>query len=234
MADTKKKPVNLHANHRQRMWTQFEKTEGKGFNPHQLLELLLFHSIPRRDTNPTAHLILNKFGSIGGLLEARPEELTQVEGVGPATARLLSLFPLIYDRYCSETTDCSLQLRSSDEVTAYLKEQLEDVQITSSYLLILDSRCRPRPLVQLTCGCVFSNTLEIRRLISGRLLENSSEIQGVVLAQKRLNPPWFPDVDDLQATRQLRRFISNLDIRLLDHLIFANDKIYSMKRLNMI
>lgn len=234
MAESKNKPVNLHVNHRQRMWTQFEKSDGAGFNPHQLLEMLLFFSIRRRDTNPTAHLILNEFGTLRNLMDARPEDLTKVHGVGPSTARLLSLLPVIYDRYMEEIDDCSIQMRSYAEIIDYLTPLLQDVQTTTSYLLILDGRGRPRPLVKLLQDCRFSCTPETQRLISQRILEHTNEIHGVILIEKRFSASHLPDTEDLFTARRLYRFTSNLKVKLLDYIILANGESSSMKRMNML
>ena len=70
---------SIHAGHRERMRERFIHDKGfENFEDHQILELLLFYSKTRGDTNPLAHELLDQFGSLKGVLEARPEQLMQV------------------------------------------------------------------------------------------------------------------------------------------------------------
>lgn len=90
-----KKPQagGVHAGHRRRMRQRFLTTGLSGFQDHEVLEFLLYYAIPRRDVNETAHLLLDRFGSLPGVLDAPEKELCQVPGVGPGTAHFLTLIP---------------------------------------------------------------------------------------------------------------------------------------------
>lgn len=72
----------MHEGHRARMRERFRENGLEGFAPHEVLELLLFYARARGDVNPLAHRLLDHFGSLKGVLEARPEQLMAVEGVG--------------------------------------------------------------------------------------------------------------------------------------------------------
>lgn len=80
----------MHANHRARMRERFRKTGLDGFEDHAILELLLFEFIPRVDTNPIAHRLMNRFGTLEAVFSASPEELMEVDGIGPKSAAQLS------------------------------------------------------------------------------------------------------------------------------------------------
>ena len=82
---------NLHANHRSRLRRRFQKEGLAHFEPHQMLELLLCYAIPRRDVNPLAHRLIDRFGSLSGVFEAEYEELLRCPGVGENTATLLRM-----------------------------------------------------------------------------------------------------------------------------------------------
>lgn len=84
---------NLHKGHRERLRQSYIENGPDGMHEHQLLELLLTYAIPRRDTNPIAHRLLDKsaFGSLWEVLSAGPKELMAVEGIGESAAVLLSL-----------------------------------------------------------------------------------------------------------------------------------------------
>jgi DNA repair protein RadC len=81
---------SVHAGHRERVRENVLKNGFEQLEDHRLLELLLFYSIPREDTNELAHNLLNKFGSLAGVTKASPKELKKVSGVGDNTAVMLS------------------------------------------------------------------------------------------------------------------------------------------------
>ena len=80
--------ASVHDGHRERMKKTFLERPDALWD-HQLLELLLFYAVPRRDTNPMAHALLERFGSLSGVLDAPPAELAKVEGVGQSVIVLL-------------------------------------------------------------------------------------------------------------------------------------------------
>jgi len=93
------KPNHLHQGHRERMRSRSLAEGLDGFEDHQVLELLLFQVVPRGDTNPTAHRLMQRFGSLSAVLEADPNDLASIDGVGPRAAAFLSLIPQLTRRY---------------------------------------------------------------------------------------------------------------------------------------
>ena len=85
-----------HAGHRERLRKRYAENGFAGFAEHEILELLLTFAIPRVNTNPQAHRLIDRFGSLTGVLEADQKELQAVEGIGPQAATLLSMMlPLL-------------------------------------------------------------------------------------------------------------------------------------------
>ncbi len=103
MSDQKKK--HLHGGHRERLKRQFLERGAYGFHEHQILELLLFYAIPQKDTNPLAHVLLERFGSLLNVLKASREELISVSGVGGHTADFLQQFSCFAINTLEETFD---------------------------------------------------------------------------------------------------------------------------------
>ena len=90
---------NIHAKHRDRLRQQFLDGEENALNDIQLLEMLLFYAIPRKDTNPIAHRLMSEYGSLSGVLDAAYEDILDVEGIGEISAALLKTVPEIARRY---------------------------------------------------------------------------------------------------------------------------------------
>ena len=91
--------MGIHSGHRERMKQRFRETGFDGFSDVNALELLLFYAIPRQDTNPIAHALLDRFGSFHGVIDAHYEDLLKVNGVGENTALFLKMIPAVCKRY---------------------------------------------------------------------------------------------------------------------------------------
>ena len=90
-----------HEGHRQRLKDTFLKTSLDTFQPHNILELLLFYSIPRQDTNEIAHELINHFGSLKNVFDADYEELIRVKGIKENSAVLIKMIPQLAKIYLS-------------------------------------------------------------------------------------------------------------------------------------
>ena len=111
---------SIHSGHRERLKERFLKEGLDNFTEVQTLELLLFYAIARRDTNPVAHRLLDRFGSLSRVLEASTEDLKKVPGVSDHTAALLHLVPQLsryYQVNCAQRIEV---LPSLDACAAYL------------------------------------------------------------------------------------------------------------------
>ncbi len=91
--------ANEHARHRARMRARIQATHFQGMAPHEVVEYLLYSSIPVRDVNGPAHRLIDRFGSLDGVLSAAPEELVTVQGIGPRSAQLLGAVDELRKQY---------------------------------------------------------------------------------------------------------------------------------------
>ena len=89
--------MGIHDGHREKMRRRFLETGLEGFADHEALELLLYYAIPRRDTNPIAHALMERYDSLSGVLNAPVEDLEKVEGIGESLSLIL-VFLLCLDR----------------------------------------------------------------------------------------------------------------------------------------
>ena len=116
--------MGIHDGHREKMRRRFLETELEGFADHEALELLLYYAIPRRDTNPIAHALMERYGSLSAVLNAPVDDLRQVDGIGESAAILLSLVSKISRKARLADVSQDTILNSSERAGAYLQEQL--------------------------------------------------------------------------------------------------------------
>ncbi len=96
MANNRADGKGIHDGHRDRMREKFRKTGFEGMHPHEMLEMLLFYSVPRKDTNEMAHQLISRFGSLAGVLEATEDQLVNVGGISQNSATLIKMIIPFY------------------------------------------------------------------------------------------------------------------------------------------
>ncbi len=143
--EEKKKPYvkagGVHAGHRSRMRKRFLATGLEGFQDHEVLEFLLYYAIPRRDVNETAHLLLNRFGTLSAVLDAPAEDLCAVPGVGPGTARFLNLIPQVTEQLARQFSQETYSvLRAAKDVEPLLANRVRVPLSPGQVLLVLTDR----------------------------------------------------------------------------------------------
>ncbi|MFR4415625.1 MAG: helix-hairpin-helix domain-containing protein [Butyricicoccus sp.] len=118
-------PDNPHMGHRQRMLDKFRRFGLEIFSDHEVLEMLLYFAVRQGDTNPTAHRLMQRFGSLHAVLEATEDELQTVEGVGPRSAELLHLCFALFHRYQRMWRNGAFtdKLNTYDRIGAYFVPQ---------------------------------------------------------------------------------------------------------------
>lgn len=113
-----------HAGHRERMRNRFRTNGLKEFTDFDALELFLFYVIPRRDTRPISHALLEKFGSLTAVFNAPVEKLLLVPGVGPETARFLQTIRPLLRRMQKEPNQYD-KVNSTKELLELAKSRLQ-------------------------------------------------------------------------------------------------------------
>lgn len=222
--------MSLHDGHRARKKNQFLQSGLDSFADHEALELLLYYAIPRRDTNPTAHLLLKKFGSLDGVLNANVEELQQVEGVGASAAVLLTLCAQLVRRSMRATAKETL-LNTVERCGRYFLPLLRGERREVLYQACLDGKGKLLICKKLSEGDVDSAMFSVRQVVHNALLYDAS---AVVLAHNHLSGVALPSEEDRIATRRVRAALKELNIDLMDHIIVADGDFVSMNQSGML
>lgn len=211
----------MHEDHRKRVRERF-LTEGlDNFAPHNVLEFLLFYSIPRRDTNEIAHRLIEKFGSLGAVFDADIEELKAVEDIGENSAVLLKLIPQLSRRYMVDKLPQDGVFNSVNKVGNYFIAKYIGHTVESVYLMLLDNSYRV-----LNCDIIFTGSVNSAKITSRMIIERALRYRATiaVLAHNHPGGVAIPSDADISTTRNLYEALSIVDVCLLEHLVIAGDK----------
>lgn len=217
---------SIHSGHRQRLKNRFLDEGLEHFDEHQVLELLLFYCIPRQDTNPIAHALLDHFGSLAQVMEASPAELQKVSGMGEGSATFLSLLNEFCRYYYTKRESNITILDSTQQFSKFLIPFFHGRRNEMVYMLCLDAKCKLLCHKEVGEGSVNSAAVPIRRIVEIALNANASS---VVLAHNHPSGLALPSPEDELTTRLLAAALSVVDITLADHLVIADGDSVSMR-----
>ena len=223
MPDKKK---NIHAGHRQRMKEEFLSRGLEGLPDHKVLELLLFFAIPQRDVNPLAHDLMEHFGSLSAVFNATHEQLTSVKGMGENTAILIKLVTAIGARYLEDSVDMKNIFTHTRQFRELLAPCFFGARHEMAYLVCLDSKFKLISCKKLSEGDALSTHISNRSVAEAALAANAAV---VVLAHNHISGIALPSLEDKLSTKQLFRFLRQMDIRLYDHFIIVDGDLVSMR-----
>ena len=214
-----------HQGHRKRIKERFVQEGLDHFSDIQVLELLLFYCIPRQDTNPIAHNLLDHFGSLSQVLEAPVEELQKVEGMGENAAVFLHLITQVGRYYLVNRVSRCRILSTVKECAEYLLPFFYGRRVETVFLLCLDAKCKVLCCKEVGEGSVNSAGISVRRIVETALGVNATT---VVLAHNHPSGLAVPSNEDIQTTRRVAMALQAVDIQLADHIVVADGDYVSM------
>lgn len=136
---TPKRSGQLHAGHRSRVRRRFLTGGLDSFQDHEVLELLLFYAVPRRDVNEMAHMLMDRFGSLSGVLDAPEDELCTIPGVGPGIAHFLNLIPEVMVQMARKSYRETPVLRGPKSLERLLSQRCPDCPVGHLLLILTDT-----------------------------------------------------------------------------------------------
>ena len=221
------KEKNMHAGHRDRLRENYLRGGFAPLSDVNRLELLLFYAIPRRDTNPLAHSLLDAFGSLGAVLGATVDQLASVPGMTKNAAILLHLVSEMGAAAERERVHGQFQniLTTTAMCAEFLVPYFFGERNETVYLLCLDAKCKLLDCRRLAEGSVNAADISIRRIVETALMLNAST---VVLAHNHTSGIALPSREDEATTRRIFAALDAVGVRLADHVIVADNDYVSM------
>ena len=192
---------------------------------HNILELLLFYSIPRKDTNELAHRLLNEFGSLARVFDATYEQLLEVEGMGESSALLISMIPRICGCYIEGKSTGKINLSDPADAQNFVKDKFYGCKTEVFYLICLDSSGNLINYSKLGEGTPGTVLVDKRNLMQTAFRNDAEK---VILAHNHPKGIAAPSRDDLELTNEFSSLLSSVGIKVVDHIIAAGNDTISL------
>ncbi|MBR6524508.1 MAG: DNA repair protein RadC [Clostridia bacterium] len=217
-----------HDGHRKRIRERFAKDRFESFHPHEILELVLTYALPRQDTNPLAHRLLDHFGSLHAVLEADIHELMQVKGVGENTATLLSMLLPLMRRYEQSKLTAKRLLYNYQALNELCISLYHGITNERFYVLSLNSQFELLGIDMIAEGTPNQVNVYPRTIMEALLRRNAT---AAVLVHNHPGGGSMPSQQDVNTTEIVANLLSTLDIQLYDHILVADSMAHSLKNM---
>jgi DNA repair protein RadC len=213
--------------HRGRMRTRLLTAGPEALADHEMLEMVLFLALPRRDTKPIARALLDQFGGYGAVIAAPLADLVKIEGIGEAGAAALKVVQAAALRLLQGAVRDQPVLNNWDRLMDYLLARLAHEKTEQFRVLFLDNRSRLLGDEVLGRGTVNHAPVYPREVIRRAL-----ELHAVCLILTHNHPSGdpTPSREDIAMTREIRRAAEALRIEVHDHVIVAGSRWISLRQ----
>ena len=224
MADEKKYP---HEGHRDRVKQRFLSVGLDNMSDNEILEMLLFYAIPRRDTNDLAKNLIDKFGTLSDVLAAPIDEL-QKNGLGTASSAYIKMLFSLCEKYHHIQNKKDVLSVTENNITENLSAIFENAGNHEKVAAVLFDVYGREICTDTVYGGPFSDTNMIKKLLEFALRHHA---WGMVIAHNHANGVPMPSASDINVTCMIKSRTNALHIKLIDHIIFADHDSVSMSSL---
>jgi len=215
---------NTAQGHRKRLREKFVKSGLRGFHDYEIIELLLSLGTPRKDCKLQAKEAIRRFKNLRGVLEATPEELQQINGVGPHSAFGIKLVQEVAREFLKEKIIDEPIYKSAQEIFDYLYHSMRDLKKEVFKVIFLNSQNQIIETANLFEGTIDGSSISPREVMESAIKQSAVSLL-FVHNHPSGNPE--PSKSDKELTRDLVYAGSIMRIRVLDHIIIGNNRYFS-------
>jgi len=210
--------------HRKRLREKFIKSGLAGFHDYEIVELLLSLGTPRKDCKPLAKEAIKRFKTLRGILEAPPQELQQIDGIGPHSAFGIKLVQEVAREFLKKKILEKPFYKSSQEVFDYLYHSMRDLKKEVFKIIYLNSQNQIIDTADLSEGTVNSSSISPREVIEGAIKYNAVSL---IFVHNHPSGNPEPSANDKELTRELVYAGKIMRIKVLDHIIIGDNRYFS-------
>ena len=212
--------MQIHAGRREKLRQLFLKYGLQSFNETQILEYALGLCIPRIDTNPTAHRLINTFGSLHGVIDAHPDKLREVAGIGESAAIFLNFLKQFITYYQNSIKDTKIKIKKPSEAINHLREVMKTYSTEQFVLICLDKSGAIILEQTTTTGDLDKVEINLREIVDIVLRVKTAS---VLIAHNHLDNDVTPSSADILLTRYLVNIFIPLGVDVMDHIVFGSE-----------
>ncbi len=223
--------AGVHDGHRRRLMQKAFEIGLDKLEEHEMIEILLFHVIPRVNTNEIAHRLLDKFGNLYSICHASAEELISVKGIGTKTADYLKMLPTYAKLYELASNGKSPYLNTPEKLGNYCVTLFKDVHNEELYVLCLNARKQLLGRKYINSGDSTTVNVELKEIIRNVVEYNPTY---VVITHNHPSGSLTPSNDDVVFTQNLREYLQRINIIVSDHILVAGNSYISFKETNYV
>lgn len=207
---------SIHQGHRNRLKEKFLQFGPDIFSDHELIEMLLFFSVPRVNTNDIAHRLLDKFESLDSVFQANIDQLTQVEGVGNSSALLITLVGALTRRSKKTSLKKRKKYSNIEDIGNLLVEYYSGLQNEKFLALYFDASMRLIQISTIAEGSVGEVAISPSKITRESILCGASS---VIVAHNHPLGAASLSSSDRNITHIIEATLAAVDIPLIEHII---------------
>lgn len=206
--------------HRSRLRERFQRAGLAGFSEHETVELLLTLCIPRRDVKEPARTLIQRFGSLKGVLDAPTEKLREIEGIGEVTPVALRIVKAILTRYLQQAAEEQPCLDNVDALIALFRARLGELPYEVFEVALLNKRYQllPDGIQRMSTGLPDRTQVYPRQIMQTALARHAT---WVVLAHNHPSGQLEASSEDRRLTSHIETAGKAVGVGVLDHLIIT-------------
>ncbi len=217
--------------HRGRLRKKYDEAGAGALADYELLEMMLFRTIPRRDTKPLAKSLLQRFGDLAGVFAAPVQRLAEVEGCGPAVAQDLKLIQSLIERTARAEAIQRPVVSSWSALVNYCRTAMAHEPREQFRVLFLDVKNQLIADEVMNEGTV-DHAPVYPREIARRALELSAA--AVILCHNHPSGDPKPSAQDIHITREIVAATTAVGVKVHDHLIIGRNGAVSFKTMGLL
>lgn len=214
-----------HSGHRQRVRKKFIENGFDVFEPHEALEMFLFYAIPRKDTNPLAHRLLDRYINIGGVCDAPIDELMNEFGLSESAAAYIKMLPEM-SRLYNESKMSDDNIIDYENLGKLFQTKFIGRTSEAVALMLGDAKGKMIYFNIISKGSLNSSDMPIRKIVDLSLRHNAKT---AFLAHNHPSGTALPSHSDLLTTQKLRETLLSVGVDLIDHFIITDDDYVSLR-----
>jgi len=203
----------------------------EGFHDYEIIEMLLTLSTPYKDMKDQAKEAIERFGTLRGVLEAAPEELRKIKGIGPVNSLSIKIVQEVARRFLKERILEKPVLDSAQAIFDYLYHSMRDRKNEVFRVLFLNSQNRLLASEDLFEGTVDSSVVWPREVVAGAIRNSAT---GLIFVHNHPSGNPDPSSSDRDVTRDLVYAGRIMQIKVLDHIIIGDNRYFSFATAGLI